>query len=561
MRPTILRAIGCAALISLAGCEGVISGQASGRDRPRGDGPNVTGAGGAGSGSSAADQGARVALRRLTRVQYDNTVRDLLNIDSNPAADFGLDEDDGGFAANDRAPVEALQVERYQAAAEALAQKAVANMATLVPCAPPKGVEAACLDDFLHHFGKRAYRRALTSDEIAAYTQLFTVGKGTTGDFSSGISLVISTMLQSPHFLYRPELGDSAAAGEEGWPLTPYEVASRLSYFLESTMPDDDLIAAADAGKLATPDDITTQARRLLDGPKARDTVISFYEQWLEMENLVTLEKDPIAYPSFTPDLAAAMRDELREFVDYVMRQGDGRLETLFTADFSFLRGPLYDVYGLKAPSGAAAATPARTTLPAGQRSGLMTLASVMAQHSHADQSSPVQRGYVMVSKLLCIVPDPPPMNVNNAVPKPDPNVSTRVRFEEHRANPACAGCHGLMDPLGIPFEIYDGMGRYRKTDGMKPVDPASELQGTDQDGPVKDAVELVGRLAKTTEVRSCMANQWFRYAFGRMDTPDDEGIVNAALAGFVRSDYRIPDLMVGLASTKGFRYRLPIDP
>jgi Protein of unknown function (DUF1592)/Protein of unknown function (DUF1588)/Protein of unknown function (DUF1595)/Protein of unknown function (DUF1587)/Protein of unknown function (DUF1585) len=565
MQPTILRAIGCAALLSSPACQGVIDASTDAR-RGANHPPGTTPGGGAGGGSTTpggvVDKPVHVALRRLTRAQYDNTVRDLLGIDTDPAQDFGLDEEDGGFASNDRAPVESLQVERYQTAAEGLASKAVANLTTLAPCAPPKGTEAACLDDFLHRVGRRAYRRPLTSDEIASYTQLFAVGKGASGDFKSGLELVIGTLLQSPHFLYRPELGDSAGASEDGWPLTPYETASRLSFFLQNTMPDDEMLDAAETGKLVTVDDVAFQARRLLDGAKVRDTLVSFHEQWLEMEGLSALEKDMSVYPEFTPEVRTAMQDELRELADYIIRQGDARLETLLTANFSFLRPPLYSVYGLPAPQGTSATDPpARVTLPAGQRAGVMTLASVMAEHGHPDQSSLVKRGYMVLDKLLCTVPPPPPPNVDNTVPKPDPNVSTRVRFAQHRADAKCKGCHDLMDPLGIAFEIYDGMGRFRKTDGGKPVDATSALAGTDRDGPVKDAVELMGRLAKASQVRTCMATQWFRYAFGRADTADDEGIVATALDQFARADYRIPDLMVGLATTKAFRHRPPVQP
>ena len=287
MRANILRAIGCAALVSLPACDGTI-GKPIGSHEPSGS-TSSTGTGSVGPGGLV-DRAAQVPLRRLTRTQYNNTVRDLLGIDSNPAADFGLDEEDGGFASNDRAPVEPLQVERYQLAAERLAEKAVAELTKLVPCAPPSGTEATCLDDFLRRFGKRAYRRPLTSDEITQYQQLFSVGKGTNADFASGISLVVSTMLQSPHFLYRPELGNAAAGGSDGWALSPYETASRLSYFLQNTMPDDALIAAADAGKLATPEDIGAQARRLLAAPKGRDTIVSFHQQWMERSEEHTSE-------------------------------------------------------------------------------------------------------------------------------------------------------------------------------------------------------------------------------------------------------------------------------
>jgi hypothetical protein len=201
-----------------------------------------------------------------------------------------------------------------------------------------------------------------------------------------------------------------------------------------------------------------------------------------------------------------------------------------------------------------------KADLPSGQRAGIFTLGGVMARHAHPDQSSPVGRGFLVSDRLLCIVPPEPPDDAANNIPKPDPNVSTRVRFEQHRTNATCASCHALMDPLGLPFEIYDGMGRYRTMDGRQAVDATSELKGTDRDGPVKDAVELMGRLSQASEVRSCMARQWFRFALGRLETDEDQPILNAALEAFTRAEHRLPDLMVALTTAEGFRHRAPLE-
>jgi hypothetical protein len=535
------------------GCEGTLTGVGGEGYEP----PPTSGT--AAPGDATADMPVEAPLRRLTRAQYDNTVRDLLGIDSNPAQDFGHDEEGGGFASNYRAAVEPLQVEHYQRAAEALAEQALQNLTAIAPCAPPQGTEAACLDEFLRDFGTRAYRRPLTAAETESYEQLFATGKGDSGDFASGLSLVISTMLQSPHFLYRIELGDSTAAEKDALPLTSFELASRLSYFLQNTMPDKELLVAAQANELQTPEQIAEQARRLLENPNARDTFRSFHEQWVEVTALATLEKNADTYPEFGADLRTALQDEFRAFVDYVMLEGDARLETLLTADFTFASAPLYDLYGLDAPDGATADTLTRVTLPAGQRAGLFTLASVMAVHSHPDQTSPVIRGYIISDKLLCDLPPPPPPNLEIEIPELDPNLPTRERFEQHRADPTCSACHQKMDPIGFAFEHYDAIGRYRTMDAGSQVDASSEVVGTDQDGPVQDAVEMMSRLAQASEVRSCLATHWFRYAFGRPDKLGDAGTIAAALKGFAASDYRIPELLVALTTTKGFRYRLPI--
>jgi hypothetical protein len=545
-------------LAVIAGCTGSIG--------PAGEGGR-NGSGGAPPGQlppgvgEARGELAPTTLRRLTRAQYNNTVRDLLGMGGDVAAGFGLDEDEGGFSANARAPIKELQLEKYREAAEALAIEAVAALPRLAPCTPPARPEAECLDEFLRGFGKRAYRRPLTAEESARYRALFAVGREG-ADFAAGIGLVVGTMLQSPHFLYRPELGDPTRAGKEGLPLDPYETASRLSYYLQNTMPDQELFAAAEAGRLATAEQVAAQARRLLASPRARDSVVSFYLQWLQVDDLLTVEKDPEVYPTFTAEVRAAMRDEIEEFVDQIARRtdaGGGTLEALLTSRVSFLRGPLFGLYGVDAGAGTGAGL-RRTELPEGQRAGVLTLAGVMAKHGHPDQSSPVARGYVISDRLLCVVPPEPPQDVDAAVPRPDPNVPTRVRFEQHRSKPQCAACHALMDPLGLAFEAYDGIGRFRSTDGRAPVDSTSELRGTDQDGPVKDAVEMVGRLARTREVRACMARQWFRYALGRLDSAGDEPAIAAAIDAFARDGHRLPDLMVALAASHPFRFRRPVD-
>jgi hypothetical protein len=497
-------------------------------------------------------------LRRLTRTQYNNTVRDLLGVAGDPAGGFGVDEEDTGFASNDRAPLTDLQLEKYQQAADSIAENAVANLGNVLKC-PPGGPEAACVDQFITNFGKRALRRPLSPAEVTKYKTLFTTGR-TGGDLASGISLVISAILQSPYFLYRVELGESAGATKDLVSLTPYEVGTRLSYFLTDSTPDDALLAAADAGKLRTPDGIAAEAQRLVTSAKARDTLISFYQQWLGVDDLLTVEKDPKAYMIFDPVIRSAMRDEVLEFVDQVTRLGDGKLQTLLTSHTTWIRGPIYPLYGLPAQGNAGGSILHKVDLPADQRAGVLTLAGVMAKYGHADQSSPIGRGKLVSERLLCIVPPDPPPGVAANVPPVDPNVPTRVRFEKHRTDPQCSSCHALMDPLGVAFEIYDGVGRYRTMDGGKPVDSATMLSGTKaSDGPIKNALDLMSKLAASEEVHACFARQMFRYAFGRSETKFDDAMVTDIQAALTKTD-RIPDLMIAIATAPGFRTRIPVD-
>jgi hypothetical protein len=509
----------------------------------------------------AAETPARTPLRRLTHEQYNNAIRDLLGLTGDFAQGFDPDEVAGTFASNLSATVSSVQVDQYRQAAEQVAAQAVAGagLARLAPCAPPAGAAAACATQFLADFGKRAFRRPLTPDETTRYAAVYTAGAGASSDFAGGITLLISALLQSPNFLYMPELGDATAASSMGLPLTQYELASRLSFMVLGSTPDDALLQAADSGQLATVDGIAAEVKRMIAAPAGRSALVSFHRNWLELSEMMTTQKDSKFYPTFTPQLLQAMSDEIGAFVQGVVSDGDGTLATLLSANFSFPTAPLYPIYGLPAPTSTTAATVAtRVDLPAGQRSGLFTLPGVMSVYAHTDQSAPVARGFLVSDKLLCVTPPPPPPNVNTTVPPPDPNLSARQRLAAHRQLAQCNSCHGLMDPYGLTFEMYDGIGRFRTTDGNLPVDPSGNLPTV---GAVKNAVDLLGKLSQTDQVRQCVVTQWFRYGFGRVEAKSDNPTLAVALNGFAQSGYRIPDLVEALASTNGFRYRSPLIP
>jgi hypothetical protein len=504
---------------------------------------------------------ARPPLQRLTHDQYDNTIRDLLGIGGHPSVAFAEDEEQAGYAANTTLPVQELQLVQYEQAAESLAAQAVGTpgtYASLVPCAPVQASgEASCVDQFLRGFGKRAFRRPLADDEVAAYASLFESARAG-ADFASGVRTVLAAMLQSPNFLYRLEWGIPGATPESDGaiPLSQYEIATRMSYFLWDTTPDDSLLAAADAGQLGTVDAVSSTARRMTLDPRARDGLASFHVQWLQLQGLPTLEKTD---PTFTADLRSAMSDEVVAFVDGVLRQGDGRLDTLLTADFSYLEGSLYDVYGVAPPAGGSPSTPTLAPLPS-NRAGVLTLPAVLAVHAHADQTSIVHRGLLVQEQLLCLDVPPPPPNVDTTVPPTSASLTQRQFLQQHSQNPGCSVCHASMDALGDAFEEFDAIGRYRTMDGTQPVDPSGQLTGTaHEDGPVADATDLARRLSAADEVRACVARQWFRLLFGRVEDDADQGTLENASAAFKGGGYRVPDLLVAYTATRNFRYRTAV--
>ena len=501
---------------------------------------------------------ASAPLRRLTQEQYRNSVRDLLGI-KDVGVDLSIDEGVAGFHGNTIAPVSELHLEKYGRAAELVARQAVARLPALLPCDPARAGEATCARAFVTGFGRRVFRRPLTADEVSTYQALFQAGRNdgdSEGDFAAGARLVLQAMLQSPHFLYLMEPRPAAGQGGAVAPVPPFAMATRLAFFLWNSTPDDALLAAAEAGRLSTRADVAAQVTRMLVDRRFGDSISSFHLQWLDLTELGSVEKRTKFYPLFTHELRGQMREETVRFVDHVVREGDGRLDTLLGAPYSIVGGKLYELYGLGKREGADAGWK-QVDLSAAHRAGLLTQASVMTAHAHWDKSSLVLRGKLIREKLFCTVLPPPPPDVNNTLPQADPKVSTRERFEDHRLDFGCAKCHKLIDPLGIPFENYDGIGAWRTTDGPAPVDPTSEIEGTAaSNGPVKDALELTRKLAGSNEVRDCLALQWFRYAIGRDEQPADDASLAQARRAFRESGFKVPALIGAIALTDSFRYQ-----
>ena len=519
--------------------------------------PNATHDPQGGASSCTTPSPGAAPLRRLTQSQYDNTVRDLLGDTTHPGTGFPPDATNGEFSNATSLTVSPLLAQGYQSAAEALAAKAVTNKATLLPCDPQTAGEDACAKQFIQKFGRRAYRRPLTPDELTALVSLYAANKQG-GTFDEGIQAVIEALLQSGSFLYRVEYGAIDKAQANVVPLTGYEMASRLSYFLWDSMPDDALFAAADLNALATPDQIATQARRMIADPKAHDTTKDFFDQWLKLKSLANVSKDAATYPDWNDGLRASMIAETRAFLDWVMWGSDGKADTMLTSNVSFLDANTAKLYGVPAPQGSGLV---KTTLDAKQRAGILTQPSILTIIAKPNQSSPVLRGKFVRERFLCQPLPPPPANLVIVPPEVKPGATTRERFAEHDKNPMCAGCHTLMDPIGFGFEHYDGMGKWRTLDQGLPVDATGALSDSDVDGPFDGAAALAQKLAQSKQVKECIATEWFRYAFGRGETQEDSCSLTAAKKTFAGAQYDMRELLVALTVTDAFRYRLEVKP
>jgi hypothetical protein len=492
-------------------------------------------------------------LRRLTRDQYNNTVRDLIGATGRPADLLADDEKIGPFHSNAIAPITNLEVQQHKEVAATLAAAAVANMSQISPCDLAADSGTTCATQFVTQFGRRAYRRPLTSAEVQQYVTLYTLGKQGL-DAPNGFRLVVEAMLQSPVFLYHHDVGIAGTPRSGVVALAPYELASRISYFLWNTMPDDTLFAAAADGTLDDQTVLEGTVTRMLADPRAAATIGSFHRQWLDVEDLADQAKDSTLFGNYTPALADAMTQELVSFSDYVVRQGDGLLKTLLTSHVAFPRGGLFQVYGATQPAGFTPGTP--VMLDASQRAGILTQAAFLTKWSHGDQTSPVHRGKLVRLNLLCGFIGSPPPNVNTSPPAPTPATSTRERFAQHESDPVCASCHVLMDPIGLGFEHFDAIGAYRDSDGLGAVDATGRLidAGPDLDGAFNGAVELVNRLAESTEVKNCLANQWFRFALGRIESVNDACSMQSLHDGFQSSGGNIRELLARIVLSHSFR-------
>jgi len=552
--------IALAALSLCVACDGQLLGNGGSADVT--PGPGLTaGAGNGGAGTSTTPPGekpldcsktqvAAAPLRRLTREQYDNSIRDLLGVEGHPSLALAADEKLAAFFSNSISPVSRLSVEQYRDAAEDLAAAAVkAQLDKLAGC-PGAEQNAACADRFIQSFGRRAFRRPLSAEEAARYRGLFDANQAR--GFGEGIRVVLQTLLQSSNFVYHFELAP-AQAGAGVTPLSGYEVASRLSFALWDTSPDVELLDAAGAGMLDTKEGLRAQAERLLKSDRAKDALSSFHVQWLGLDGLLDTNKDAQLFPQFNDALKGAMRDEAVGFADFVIRRGDGRLETLLSAPFTVASPTVLSLYGATA----APAVDGTVQLDPAQRAGLLTQAAFLAAHSHPNQTSPVHRGLSVRKNLLCTDLPDPPANVNNNPPAPDPDATTRQRFEQHRTDPTCAGCHQLLDPIGVGFENYDAIGRYRSDENGLPIDAKGELvnAGTSS-GTFSGAVELAKKLATSPEVRSCVQKQWFRFSLGRFEGPEDACTLQSLAADFEASDFDVKKLLLSLVTSDAFRYR-----
>ena len=523
----------------------------------------------------------RVTLRRLNRAEYNNTIRDLMGVDFSPAADFPLDEVGYGFDnIGDVLSLSPILMEKYLAAAERIVSQAV--LSELPGCPPllseslarlsPKTLapdrhskkstraEETDLESarrFLAAFVPRAYRRPASSEEIKRLLDLAANARGQNANREESVGIAVQAVLASPSFLYRWELdpkvedGDSQnSAGAAVRSLTPYEFASRLSYFLWSSMPDDDLFALAAAETLLEPSVIEAQVRRMLADPKAKALAINFAGQWLQFRQIETIAPDPELFPAFDEELRQAMRRESELFFEAVMREDRSILEFL-DADFTFVNARLADHYQIAGEFGAEFQ---RVRLDAqSMRGGILTQAGTLALTANPTRTSPVIRGKWVLEQILGTPPPPPPPDVEELEESREASAaaSLRERLEIHRSQAECAVCHAKMDPIGFAFENFDAIGAWRDLDGPFPIDASGELpDGRRFNGP-KELIDIL----KTEETfPRTVVEKMLTFALGRGLEYYDKCAIDEILAAANKADFRFSALVIAVVMSDPFQ-------
>jgi hypothetical protein len=496
-------------------------------------------------------------VRRLTAEELNRTLADLFVGIALPVVE--ITEDAGKDFAQEvqRQVVSDLYVEQLRAGINAVVDVIVDEQAAFLVRAPNDAAdERAVVDETFAVLLPRAFRRAVDADERAVFVDFFAARSAAGDPFDVALALSLQAILQSPAFIYRLELsGDVSTADEDGRiAVSSVEMASRLSYFLWGSMPDDALLQAGIEGRLATEEGIAAEVDRLLADPRFVEAMTSFHRQWLDFDRITTTNKSAERFPQYNEFLRQAMRREADQFIALLVEE-DPTLRGLLTSRRTRLLPGLGPVYGVNVPF-----DDATVELPE-DRSGFLTQAHFLASHGHAVEGSPVLRGVFILERLVCEPPPAPDGSIDTTPPSADLDEeaaprTNRQRYARHSTDSLCASCHAAIDGIGFGLEGYDSIGQYRTTDNGLPVDESGNLDGTRVGGDFTGARELGEKLADSAVVQECVARHWFRFANGRREQAGDDNDIATATSTFTADDTAIPSLLRALAQSKAFRFR-----
>jgi hypothetical protein len=502
-------------------------------------------------------EGVAPVARRLTVSQYDHVMRDLfgddLYVPASPEPDLEID----GMARVGASVVSISPrgVERYEAAAMVVAEQAVSpERRGWMPCTPSADADPACLRDAIGAIGRRVWRRSLAAEEVeslaalaeAASTAL--AGEADVSEpFFAGLRFAVAAMLQAPDFLLRVETGESNGAG--GRRYTSVEMASRLSFLLWDSTPDEALLAAAERGDLVDDALLAAEVDRMLADPKARRGLRAWTDDLFDLGKVTELQKDPEVFLFLRDGLLASAREETLRLVEDVVFDRDADFGDLLTTRETWVDRSLAMIYGVPAPELNGFGL---VELPAdGIRVGLFGQASLLSLYAHPRSSSATLRGKFVRSTLLCGEIPPPPADVDTSIPEPSADAPTlRDRIAAHLEVPSCRGCHEQMDPIGLGFENFDGLGVYRETEAGVQIDPSGDLDGV----AYQTLPQLAAAVRNHPDFNPCMVEQVVRAAIGREPSEAEEGAMAWLVERFEADEHRLQALLRELVQSPMFR-------
>lgn len=485
-------------------------------------------------------------LHRLTRSQYENCLHDLLGPVAVPA-DLEPDNPLHGFASVGATEVTIAPraAEQFEAAAFQVASQAFGSpeqRQALVGC---DAADPQCVRGFIARFGRQAWRRALDSEELESLVALQAELAGTLRDPWRALEYTVAAILQSPWFLFRVERGEATAGGKR---YSDLEMASRLSFLIWNTAPDEALLAAAESGALASPAGLRAEAERLLADPRAREAMRHFFGEFFLLDRLDGLTKSPELFPQMSPTLGAAMRGEIEATINDIVFTRDQDLRVLLTTRDTFIDNELAALYGLPPVEG-----PGLQPIhlpPDSPRGGLLGMAGVLALNAHNTVTSPTLRGKFIQNTLLCFDIPPPPPGIPQLEEGAGGMETTREKLERHRADPTCNACHQFMDPLGVALENFDAIGAFRTTEYGLPIDARATYQGQTFEG----SRQLGDLLRQRDELAACFARRLYRHGMGHLESAEEQIAVQHLVADFAAADHRFQGLLVAFVTSDAFR-------
>jgi len=598
------RGVFVAAALASAGCTGQIEGpavggpgtpgtntgpngtpsQGSGAGKAVGSTGGNTGSGGNGSGASSSSSGGNTSnngtsgstsdpgnpvasrcvngvpttsqLSRLTHVEYDNTIRDLAGLTTQPSQMLAPDT---------TGSVDQRAWDGYQNAADTVSAAIVADPTArqkVLGCATGAADDTTCITQFVTTFGQKAFRRPLTTAEVTKFTSIYT-NRATvtaTGTADEAVQLILRSFLLSPSFLTKAETAEVQEDGKIA--LSSYEIATRLSYMIWSSAPDDALLDAAKNGALNDSAGVLKQAQRMVADPKARNMVSAFHTAYAKMGDgtrWVGYQREPKYYAGFNDASVAAASAETAKFFDYTVFDANGTFHDLLTSTVGFVNASLAPIYGIT--GGSYGTDLVKVDLDPATRPGVFTRAGFLSAYSLYDRSSPILRGAFLQKQVLCTdIGAPPPDAASTPVPN-DPSLTTnRARTDAQTAGSACVGCHHeVINPTGFALEAFDAIGavQSKEHDNGAPIDSTSSVPINDtQTVDVKGPADLMNAIANSREAQACYARRWVEYAYQRAATAQDYCTVETLSTKLTDSGYKVVDLIADLTQSQYFRYR-----